>query len=666
MLQNFSFPSESESSREACSPSKRHFTPRPIAPAPPSGRASHRRGLSLDQGVALHQQNTSIYGQEPYDWSRWLDIGDYNINLAPGIQRPMTPLQHTENGQSFPLTPATTPCWKPTTVPPRNCRTAQSSPTKRAPPPLLPRNGEPMQRAKSFQGSEDGYGVQQQSLQNIHMFQEPPKFQLPEDFESKLPKTDDDIFTDLTFETNNSDPFALGGLPSPTMTSFSSQPELPKESSDLANTRSKKVPIAPAPTHALPTRSRPATSSGSTSPIKAALAPRVVTIADLKLDASIDASLEETGVTLEDICGYIEGPDPVDNKWICTFDGCMKRFGRKENIKSHVQTHLGDRQFKCNHCNKSFVRGHDLKRHSKIHTGVKPYPCDCGNSFARHDALTRHKQRGMCSGAFVGAVRRAERRGRPRKERPKYEERREKATRARQRERKKAPSPPSQELSSSSSAPSPESENLDAPSTREHSPAKEMLFLDMGSISLPPDVFTFTPPASPSYSTGNIGSPARSYHSTSQEPEESQLCLSPSKRYLADIPEEPLEPLSLGCGSPTPVKRESKRDLTGSPCRTLWPTDSRSTFAEDSSSTEFDDVFSSHSHASTSAFDPDQLPLGPQSTTGLSESGSSQYDDDIFLNHLNGDGPNLDNDYFPLSLSPNTDSFFDSFTTELK
>lgn len=520
-----------------------------------------------------------------------------------------------------------------------------------------------MQRAKSFQGSENGYNPKQ----NSKGFEAPPEFHLPEPVESKIRTTDDDIFSDLTFDSlDNSDPFTLGGLPSPTMTSFSSQPDHPKETAvELPDQKAKKVPIAPASTAALPTRSRPATSSGATSPIKAALAPRVVTIADLKLDASIDASLEETGITLEDICGYIEGPDPIDNKWICTFDGCMKRFGRKENIKSHVQTHLGDRQFKCNHCNKSFVRGHDLKRHAKIHTGVKPYPCDCGNSFARHDALTRHKQRGMCSGAFVGAVRRAERRGRPRKERPKHGERREKATRARQREKKKASSPSVQEHSSSSSAPSPESENLEPPSTREHSPVKDMLFLDMESISLPPDVFTFTPPASPSYSTGNIGSPARSYYSTSQEPDETPLCLSPSKRYLADIPEEIIEPPSFECGSPTPVKRETKRDLIGSPCRTIWPTNPGPTLTEDSNGTEFDDVFSSH--ASTAAFDPDQLPpLGPQSTTGISESGSSQYDDEIFLNHLNSEAPNLDSDYFPLSLSPSTDAFFDSFTTELK
>jgi hypothetical protein len=122
-----------------------------------------------------------------------------------------------------------------------------------------------------------------------------------------------------------------------------------------------------------------------------------------------------TGISMEDIASYISGPEGPDGKWVCKFPECEKRFGRKENIKSHVQTHLGDRQYRCDVCKKCFVRQHDLKRHSKIHTGIKPYPCACGNTFARHDALTRHRQRGMCIGAFAGAVKKVAKRGRPRK-----------------------------------------------------------------------------------------------------------------------------------------------------------------------------------------------------------------------------------------------------------
>lgn len=143
-----------------------------------------------------------------------------------------------------------------------------------------------------------------------------------------------------------------------------------------------------------------------------------------------DARLE-TGISHEEISRYIDGPDPADAKWTCTFEDCGKKFGRKENIKSHVQTHLNDRPYQCPSCTKRFVRQHDLKRHAKIHTGIKPYPCECGNRFARHDALTRHKQRGMCVGAFEGIVKRNVKRGRPRKPRPDMDDRMDKASRTR-------------------------------------------------------------------------------------------------------------------------------------------------------------------------------------------------------------------------------------------
>jgi regulatory protein SWI5 len=162
-----------------------------------------------------------------------------------------------------------------------------------------------------------------------------------------------------------------------------------------------------------------------------AMSPRSAAMATL---GGINASIEETGVSPEEVNQYMSEQDPKDNKWSCMFPECNKRFGRKENIRAHVQTHLGDRQFKCNDCGKCFVRQHDLKRHAKIHSGVKNHVCPCGMSFARQDALTRHRQRGMCFGVLPGFEKQEEdrkKRGRPRKERPDTEARVEKATRAR-------------------------------------------------------------------------------------------------------------------------------------------------------------------------------------------------------------------------------------------
>lgn len=164
---------------------------------------------------------------------------------------------------------------------------------------------------------------------------------------------------------------------------------------------------------------------GSVSPDRS---PRQMSIADLSLETII----EDTGVSSEEVAALIEH-DPNTNTFTCLYEGCgRKGFQRRENVRSHVQTHLGDRQYKCLHCSKTFVRPHDLKRHAKIHSGVKPYDCGCGQTFVRMDALTRHRQRGSCSGAFPDAIPRVPaKRGRPRKKRPDMDDRMEKANRVR-------------------------------------------------------------------------------------------------------------------------------------------------------------------------------------------------------------------------------------------
>lgn len=294
------------------------------------------------------------------------------------------------------------------------------------------------------------------------------------------------------------------------------------------------------------------------SPGRPTLSPRRMSISDLNLDPGIKASIEETNITLDDIAQYIEGPDPKDQKWICKFEGCDKKFGRKENIKSHVQTHLNDRQFRCDHCNKSFVRGHDLKRHAKIHTGTKAYACLCGNAFARHDALTRHRQRGMCIGAFEGIVRKEIKRGRPRKHRPEMDDRLDKATKTRRKQKapsSQGPGDNNQYASSASSCSmsswgSPPTETMDHLSIHGQSPAvayEEAMDLfglspqDMGITSqdqmLITDIYSFTPPTSPGFSTGN--KPTPSYReltpadiaSFSGEPAMTQLTGQPMSEY---------------------------------------------------------------------------------------------------------------------------------------
>ena len=171
----------------------------------------------------------------------------------------------------------------------------------------------------------------------------------------------------------------------------------------------------------------------NTSPAKQEVS-HLHSIPNVELNSQKDGKLEDTGFTDEDIQSWIITHSL--NDFECTWEKCNKHFKRRENIKSHIQTHLGDRRFKCDECDSAFVRQHDLKRHKTIHQGDKPYKCVCpGGEFGRMDALTRHRQRGICPGALGGTpIKEPTKRGRPKKaHRPEPAERAEKAAKTRQR-----------------------------------------------------------------------------------------------------------------------------------------------------------------------------------------------------------------------------------------
>ncbi|KAI9680725.1 MAG: Metallothionein expression activator [Caeruleum heppii] len=340
---------------------------------------------------------------------------------------------------------------------------------------------------------------------------------------------------------------------SPSQSSFLSSPEM--EQLQLFDHPLEKIPDfgAAAGVGMLPVSQSSVDLSGSMSPTKGSMPARANSVADLNLDASI----EDTGVTLDEISTFIEGPDMNDGKWLCLFPDCKKRFGRKENIKSHVQTHLGDRQYRCNHCKKCFVRQHDLKRHAKIHSGVKPYPCLCGNSFARHDALTRHRQRGMCIGAFEGVVKKVVKRGRPRKNRPEDEERRDKADRTRAKAVAMSASSSTSGMSDQSyyDASSPPAQPTDF-SNRSLSPFNLLTepFPSEASATAIQHAFTHTPPMSPGRPMEAFVSPQHLQHSPSSI---HSVQMSP-QRSITSIPEEPVI-LPMQQGTPTPSNNNLSR-----------------------------------------------------------------------------------------------------------
>ncbi|KAJ4405011.1 Metallothionein expression activator [Didymella pomorum] len=285
-----------------------------------------------------------------------------------------------------------------------------------------------------------------------------------------------------------------------------------------------------------------------------ALAPSPYDEVPLYNDLEIDATVEFTGISSEEVQRYISEQDPKTNKWTCLYQDCGKIFGRRENIRSHVQTHLGDRQYKCNGCGKCFVRQHDLKRHAKIHSGNKPYKCPCGAGFARQDALTRHRQRGMCVGGFADAVRRQAKRGRPKKQRPEMEERVAKSSRTRR------------ALASAASSEAGSSPPSDGRSPYESFEAPLQNFNEPLNASTDP--FSFEPQSSPYHETDREEEFARAASYTSE---------AASINLLRQLSNEPAQtpPLSPGYRhlsrepilEPVPERKQSHQPSQPSPLK---------------------------------------------------------------------------------------------------
>ena len=73
---------------------------------------------------------------------------------------------------------------------------------------------------------------------------------------------------------------------------------------------------------------------------------------------------------------------------------CKKRLKQK-SYRSHLRTHLGVKQFKCDLCGDGFTRKNDVKRHTKlIHDKPRNFKCEiCQKYFVTEENLKSHKNK---------------------------------------------------------------------------------------------------------------------------------------------------------------------------------------------------------------------------------------------------------------------------------
>lgn len=87
-----------------------------------------------------------------------------------------------------------------------------------------------------------------------------------------------------------------------------------------------------------------------------------------------------------------------EKKYVCSHDGCGKRYTTSSKLSRHMAVHSGTRPHHCSFCNQSFVRAdhrnmHEKRKHSAISDADKPFKCTvdaCTAAFFSSSNLRRH------------------------------------------------------------------------------------------------------------------------------------------------------------------------------------------------------------------------------------------------------------------------------------
>ncbi|XP_072948458.1 uncharacterized protein [Epargyreus clarus] len=73
---------------------------------------------------------------------------------------------------------------------------------------------------------------------------------------------------------------------------------------------------------------------------------------------------------------------------------CSERFDERNQLHSHMRTHVGSKEFRCHVCARNFYSNYSLRRHIDWHKGIKRFSCEiCNKKFAQKSELLRHNRR---------------------------------------------------------------------------------------------------------------------------------------------------------------------------------------------------------------------------------------------------------------------------------